>query len=122
MRSVHRTALVLGALLATVGCESPLTVAVENHDPVGYLLRVIDGKHRAWMIPANASGIGPMNDGSDRRFVLVTGLDCTEIGRLGLATGGHTLVVEGGRMADPDMRNAVDPSMLALEQVVDPCP
>lgn len=54
--------------------------------------------------------------------MLISGLDCSEIGRFGLATGYNTLIVQNGQMANPDMRKSIDASLSALEQVADPCP
>ena len=116
-------AVITAALFATtlVECGSPLSLAIENRDSVGYLLRVVDGQHRAWTVPPNTSGTGPLNDGSERRFVIVAGLDCTDLERLGLATGAHTLMIEGGGMANPDIRDGIDAGLTPLEQIVDPC-
>ena len=111
---------ILGAGLLT-GCERPLSLAVENHDPTAYLLRVVDGRHRAWRVPPMSAGTGPMSDGTGRRFVMISGLDCTELGRLGLATGELTLIVEGGGFADPDLRESIDADLAPLEQIIDPC-
>ena len=108
--------------LAVAGCTGSLSLAVENRDSVAYLLRIVDGRHRAWIVPPNASGVGPTDDGSDRRFVIISGLDCSELGRLGLATGNYTLMVEGGGMANPDLRDSIDDGLQRLQQVVDPCP
>lgn len=111
---------ILGTGLLT-GCERPLSLAVENHDPTAYLLRVVDGRHRAWRIPPMTAGTGPLNDGTEKRFVMIAALDCTELGRLGLATGELTLIVEGGGLADPDLRESIDADLAPLEQIVDPC-
>jgi hypothetical protein len=102
-------------------CGSPLSLAVENRDSVGYLLRVVDGQHRAWRVPPNTTGTGPLNDGSGSRFVIISTLDCTEIERLGLATSAHTLSIENGAMANPDLRDGIGPDLSPLEQIVDPC-
>jgi hypothetical protein len=114
--------LVGGIALAHAGCTGSLSVAVENRDSDSYLLRVVDGQHRAWIVPPGVSGLGPTNDGSDTRFVVLSGLDCWDIGRFGLSTGDHTLIVQGGQMANPDMRDSIDASLQRLEQIVDPCP
>jgi len=43
-----RPALLLGSMaLAVAGCTGSLSLAVENRDSVAYLLRVVDGRHRA---------------------------------------------------------------------------
>jgi hypothetical protein len=110
-------------VVMAVGCSflQPLSVAVENRDAVPYLLRVVDGRHRAWMVPAVSSGLGPTNDGSETRSVLISGMDCSEIERLGLSTGDVTLFVEGGHMADPDLKESIASGLPRLEQIVDPC-
>jgi hypothetical protein len=56
------------------------------------------------------------------RFVILSSIDCTELGRLGLGSGEHTLIVVGGELANPDMRGSIDPTLEPLEQIVDPCP
>ncbi len=108
--------------LAVAGCSSSRSVAVENRDSNQYLLRVVDGRHRAWIVPPHSTGTGPKNDGSDRRFVIVSGMDCSEIGRYGLDRGPITLMVEGGTMANPDLRESIDPSNPQFEAIADPCP
>jgi hypothetical protein len=108
--------------LAVASCFGSLSVAVENGDEVQYLLRVQDLHHRAWIVPPGSSGIGPQNDGSDRRFVFISGMDCSEIGRYGLDSGSITLHVAGGMMADPDLSESIDPALPLLVEVADPCP
>ena len=118
-----KVAVLMVAMAATVfECGSPLSLAVENRDSTEYLLRVVDGQHRAWRVPANTTGTGPLDDGSGRRFVIISTLDCTDVGRFGLATDAHTLIVEGGTMGNPDMRDTIDAGVATLEQIVDPCP
>jgi hypothetical protein len=95
---------------------------VENRDASPYLLRVLDGRHRAWLVPAGTTGIGPTNDGSEQRTVIIARTDCTEVGRYALADGPVTMMVEDGAMADPDLRETVTAGLSSLEQIVDPCP
>ena len=103
------------------GCGSPLSVAVENHDATAYLLRVLDGRDRAWRVPASAAGTGPLAEGNQMRFVIISTLDCTEIARIGLGTGEHTLIIEGGGVANPDSRESIDPTLEPFEEIADPC-
>ena len=103
------------------GCGSPLSLAVENHDQADYLLRVLDGRHRAWRVPPDAAGTGPLSDGTDMRIVIISTPDCIEIGRIGLGTGEHTLIVDGGAMGNPDLRESIDPGLAPLQEIVDPC-
>jgi hypothetical protein len=116
----------IGAMLAlavwlVAACAPALSIAVENHDSVGYVLRVLDGRDRAWRVPANGAGVGPVDEGGGTRLVLLVTEACEEVGRYGLTGGDVTMVVEAGAMANPDLVTSVDRSLAPLVQIPDPC-
>ena len=63
-----------------------------------------------------------MSDAPERKIVMITRIDCVEVGRVGLAEGSHSMVVDGGQMADPDLRESIDAGLPRLDEIVDPCP
>jgi hypothetical protein len=125
LRRLVRTTVLGFAVAAVVsGCDfiGPLRVAVENHGGEQVLLRILDGQHRAWVVPAGSSGIGPTDDGRGDQLVVITTMDCVELGRLGFRAGDHTLFVTADGMEYPDQRSSIDPGLSRLTEIEDPCP